>query len=252
MNDATNFFSARNAVNRTTKDERTKINGYLEVIKAFAKTTYNSIYVIDYEKNGFDYVADNPLFLCGYKPEEVKEMGYAFFNKHVTPADLRLLMKVNTAGFDFYERLPQNERKECTLSFDFHLQNGRGKTFLVNQKSTPIFFTNTGKLWKALCVVSLSSARTSGNVEIYHSVNDQTHRYDIERNLWKIGKNITLLERETEILQFAARGYTNKEIAETLFLSEETIKFHKSKLFKKLNVSNISEAVVHAANHKLI
>ncbi|WP_205945125.1 hypothetical protein [Pedobacter psychrodurus] len=43
----------------------------MEAIKAFARLTYESVYVIDYEKMAFEYVSENPLFLCDYLPEEI-------------------------------------------------------------------------------------------------------------------------------------------------------------------------------------
>ena len=55
-----------------------------------------------------------------------------------------------------------------------------------------------------------------------------------------------LTARELEILQMAARGLSNHEIAEQLVIAEGTVRFHFSNLFDKLHVSNRSQAVVHA------
>ena len=64
---------------------------YLEAVKAFARLTYESVYLIDYSDMSFEYVSDNPLFLCGYSPEEVLAMGYAFYFRQVPESDLALL-----------------------------------------------------------------------------------------------------------------------------------------------------------------
>jgi LuxR family maltose regulon positive regulatory protein len=52
-----------------------------------------------------------------------------------------------------------------------------------------------------------------------------------------------LSERELEVLQLVAEGLTNQEIAERLFLSLATIKWHASNIYSKLGVSNRTEAV---------
>jgi NarL family two-component system response regulator YdfI len=52
-----------------------------------------------------------------------------------------------------------------------------------------------------------------------------------------------LTEREVEVLQCLAQGYTNKEAAIHLGISTQTIKFHVSSIFSKLGVSNRTEAV---------
>jgi DNA-binding NarL/FixJ family response regulator len=54
---------------------------------------------------------------------------------------------------------------------------------------------------------------------------------------------LALTERETEVLQMAAQGLSNKQIAYHLSLSEHTIKFHLSALYAKLDVTNRTEAV---------
>lgn len=57
------------------------------------------------------------------------------------------------------------------------------------------------------------------------------------------GSALRLSPRETEILGLIADGLTNREIAETLFLSEQTVKNLLSSLFHKLGVHNRTEAV---------
>lgn len=49
--------------------------------------------------------------------------------------------------------------------------------------------------------------------------------------------------RELEILQLIAKGMSNREIAETLFVSENTVKTHSSRLFEKLRAKRRTQAV---------
>jgi DNA-binding NarL/FixJ family response regulator len=51
-----------------------------------------------------------------------------------------------------------------------------------------------------------------------------------------------LTRRELEILRLAAEGHKNAEMASMLWLTEQTIKFHLSNIYRKLNVSNRTEA----------
>ncbi len=61
-----------------------------------------------------------------------------------------------------------------------------------------------------------------------------------------------LTEREREVLVLIAKGLRNKEIADTLFISERTVKFHANALYQKLNVTSRTEAVSFALQHHLI
>jgi DNA-binding CsgD family transcriptional regulator len=252
MPDVNDFFSLINRVEAISKEDEKQAVNFLESIDAFARTTYKSLYVINYNEKGFDYVSDNPLFLCGNTAEEVKKMGYDFYFKHVPEDDLKLLLKINTLGFEFYERVAIAERKNYTLSYDFHLINNDGEKTLINQKITPLFLTEEGKLWKAICLVSLSSENKAGHIRVYKKRDNKVYNYDLDGDFWKETTNIELTTREKEIIQLSTRGYTINQIAEALFVSPDTIKFHRKKLFEKLSVANISEAIAYATNNKLI
>ncbi|REH54894.1 regulatory LuxR family protein [Tenacibaculum gallaicum] len=252
MNDVNDFFSSRNTVYNVSDEDKKQTANYAEAIKAFARTTYKSIYVIDYQKKGFEFVSENPLFLCGHTAEEVKEMGYLFYFNYVIPEDLELLLKINTVGFDFYEKIPIEERIYHSISYDFHLKNKEGKILLINQKLTPLFLTNEGKIWKAICIISISNEQNSGNIRISKKGENKIFRYDLKGDFWKVEEKIELSNREKEILRYSVRGFTINEMAETMYVSPDTVKFHRRKLFEKLEVANISEAIVYATNNKLI
>lgn len=246
------FFSSKNKIEELSEIDFHQLSDYHEVLHAFARTSYTSVYIIDYEKQTFEYMSENPLFLCGHSSEEVKEMGYAFYFKYVTEEDLDLLARINSIGFDFFEGIPVEERTRYTISYDFHLKSDKGKKILVHHKLTPVFLTELGKLWKAICVVSLSAEKGSGNIKITKQGINNIFLFDLLDNRWKTVEKINLSDREREILQLSIRGFTINEIAEETFVSPETIKFHRKKLFNKLKVTNISEAIFYAANSRLL
>ena len=51
-----------------------------------------------------------------------------------------------------------------------------------------------------------------------------------------------LTRRELEILQLVAEGHSNAELARMLWVTEQTVKFHLSNIYRKLDVSNRTEA----------
>jgi len=60
----------------------------------------------------------------------------------------------------------------------------------------------------------------------------------------------SLTERQLEILQLLASGATNGEIARRLWITQQTVKFHVSNIYRKLDVANRTEACHYAhVNH---
>lgn len=65
-------------------------------------------------------------------------------------------------------------------------------------------------------------------------------------------KHLGITKRELEILELIAQGMSNREIAEKLFVSENTVKTHSSRLFDKLNARRRTQAVQIAKESGLI
>jgi len=63
---------------------------------------------------------------------------------------------------------------------------------------------------------------------------------------------VELSDREAEVLALIARGLTNGQIAEELYLSVETVKTYVKRLYAKLDVHNRAQAAVAASNHHLM
>lgn len=60
-----------------------------------------------------------------------------------------------------------------------------------------------------------------------------------------------LTARELEIISFVTQGFRNKEIADKLSISEQTVKNHLHNIFDKLGVSDRLELALHAIHHKI-
>ncbi|MEW6675943.1 MAG: response regulator transcription factor [Nitrospirota bacterium] len=67
----------------------------------------------------------------------------------------------------------------------------------------------------------------------------------------KTGKINGITGREKEIIEYISQGYRNKEIAQRLNISEQTVKAHLNRIFRKFNVSNRSKLITLAMNNRI-
>lgn len=224
----------------------------VSMAEAMARSTNSSLYIIDYNRKNFLYVSPNPLFLCGYSPDEVRKKGYAFYMDVVPADEIQMLFEINEAGFKFYDKQPKEKKLDMTIEYDFHIKASDGHLHLIHHKLTPILLNSNGDMWLALCSVSLSPRTTVGNVIITCKDCTTHYSYSFEGKRWREQPNITLAEREKDILQLSVKGFSNTEIAEKLFIDVNTVKYHKKNLFYKLHAENITEAIGIATNLRLI
>lgn len=76
-------------------------------------------------------------------------------------------------------------------------------------------------------------------------------RMNSSREKDQLGVN-KLTKREIQVLKLITEGMLNKEIAHNLCISEKTVKNHVSNIFKKINVSDRTQAAVYAIKNNLV
>jgi DNA-binding NarL/FixJ family response regulator len=126
------------------------------------------------------------------------------------------------------------------------LQAVRFGTAGIVQKSTPtelliksIRKVNAGEMW-------LDRSTTAEVVRQFASKNEMPKRISgRERD------SNSLSAREREIVALVAQGYKNKEMAEKMFISEQTVKNHLHNIFDKLGVSDRLELALYAIHNNL-
>lgn len=65
-------------------------------------------------------------------------------------------------------------------------------------------------------------------------------------------KEERLTYREIEVLELICQGLSNHDIAQRLFLSEKTVKNHLTNIFRKISVSDRTQAVLYAIKHRIV
>jgi DNA-binding CsgD family transcriptional regulator len=113
--------------------------------------------------------------------------------------------------------------------------------FLVIEHSIEIYGGLIAALFAGLGIwLGLKLTRNKETVVIKEVPIAAPERFTLNQSrLQELG----ITPRELEILELIARGLSNREIAEQLFVSENTVKTHSSRLFDKLSARRRTQAV---------
>jgi two-component system invasion response regulator UvrY len=89
----------------------------------------------------------------------------------------------------------------------------------------------------------------SGEISLSEKMDKHLHYEDTRKSRSRLFKKLST--REVEVLKLLSIGRKNKEIAKELDINEKTVSTYKSRLFKKLNVTNIVDLIHQAKHHNL-
>ena len=127
--------------------------------------------------------------------------------------------------------------------------------FLVLEHSLEIYGGIVALLFSVLGIwLGLKLTRTRERVvirEVVREAEPGALTGPFVRNESRLGE-LGITPRELEILEAIAAGFSNREIAERLFVSENTVKTHTGRLFEKLSARRRTQAVQKAKEAGLI
>lgn len=245
------FFIPDNEVKLPEELDYSRTPEFIRTAEAFSRSSYQRVYIIDYFKKEFLYVSPEPVFMCDLSSEQMMELGYRFYLEYVPRDERSLLLELNRAGFAFFRSIPFDEKLEWYIQYDFHILKD-GRPSLINHKLTPLALTSDGRIWLALCVVSASSRTSPGHVEIHRTGSPDYYAYNMVTRRWDKRTMPVLTDGEKSVITLSIQGFTMAEIADRICLSPDTVKKYRKQIFEKLEVRNISEAIIAATNNRLL
>ena len=147
-------------------------------------------------------------------------------------------------------KMPQLNGADATLQI--HAANPDVKILILTT------FGTSAELKKAMdCGASGALLKNSSQAEIIDAIREVMSgkcvmNYEIQHGIEELKSAPKMSQRQLEILNLVAKGFSNKEIADILGVSLETIKDHIKKILVRMGVSSRTEAVSLAVNLQLV
>ncbi len=218
----------------------------LRLAKSMTQIFGCGMYLVDYEDNKVLYMTDNIARWCGVDTSEVGDVDCDKFVKCVPDEDYKMLVKINEAVFSFLRGMPDDEILKVKVSYNFHL----GKMLML-QYFVPVKVVD-GNVKVGLFVLTMPTGQSSGNIVLCKEGEPDYYEYSLSTRCWTRQEVVVLTDIERQILWLSAQGRTMDDIAKSICLSVDSVKTYRKRLFKKLDVSNISEALFYCVNHKML
>jgi DNA-binding NarL/FixJ family response regulator len=118
---------------------------------------------------------------------------------------------------------------------------------VLKQSATDLLFKSIRKVYAG--EIWLDSDTTAAVMQQFATVNDDYGHAATANGRGR--ERSPLSQREREIVALVAQGFKNKEMAEKMFISEQTVKNHLHNIFDKLGVSDRLELALYAIHNNL-
>ena len=179
--------------------------------------------------------------------EDIEVVGEASVGSQVLPLVRRLSPDVVLLDM----RMPQMDGLLCLDGIRKHCP--KVKVIVLSVFSDPEHIQAafrhgaSGYIVKSVNPVDLPSAiRQAVEGTVFHAIGVP------ESNDAAVGKASGLTERELGILKAVARGLSNSAFGKELWVTEQTVKFHLTNIYRKLDLANRTEAARYAFEHGLV
>lgn len=224
----------------------------VQILNLLTEMNKQSICIIDFYKHNYFYVSPNHLFMCGYTYDEMKEMGgEKMAGKIIYEEDRVNQVEMKNAACIFMASLDMETQKKASIFSTHRLIHRNGTIFTISNQYRPFLFDDNQRMWMALVISNFSTKNYF--IESYIEIEDTKERFvfSAKKKEFLLSHKMKLSLKEQEILKLSSQGYTSKEISLEKNISISTVKFHKKNILLKLNVQNISEAMLSAYVHNL-
>ena len=119
------------------------------------------------------------------------------------------------------------------LNEKFNTKDTKGE-----DQNLEITFRGIDENGKAVFELREQVANFDSTINLFKTILEQNHfmRDNVE-------KYSSLTSREKEVLKFIIKGYTNKQISDKMYVSHHTIRTHRNRIWKKLDVTQVAECL---------
>lgn len=217
------------------------------------------IHVIDYTKRRHVGISGPLKEMIGYVPREIMDNGLDFVIDIFQKDDFRVYNdSIFTRIIQKLRETPKEKQDDLLFSFNYRMKSPGGKWMHLYQQTCYVTDPVTKlPLYNIGMVTDISPLKKNNSMVFSIDRRNNGHGFLTAENIftgyyYPDPEESKLSNREREVLAWLAEGYSSKQIADKLNITESTVIIHRKNMLKKTNSKNIAELVSYAIKHGII
>lgn len=240
----------------TNKKEKETIDQLKKQLPMISTLSYMPYYIIDRARDIFCRISDNSDYLLGMPMEEILLMGPTDYYETYFPRLVKQAIEsAKVKALRIYPTLTDEERKTFQIRLNVALQLPSGIRH-VQHRIHPIAIEDridqSANYLLGAIAMSSSKQRDIAIMLYMYQGKLKRFRYNGKADKWELLEQLELSEIEKRILTLFYRGLDYKSVAREVGHKPLTVQSYKKKLFDKLGVHTIGEAISFAISYKLL
>lgn len=226
------------------------LNSAMDSIDSTLRISGQCGFIVDFDAHKILYRSDRLFYIDEAVYTDFKRESANPYWSLVSEDTLEQLLQIRNEFPSLSVLLSPEEYSKhiCIIDYPIYI---RGHELYITQKFTPLLMRQDGITKIGLFTINPSSKEAPECIVV--SPSGRRFRFDFSEGKFiefNLGRLLSVTERA--ILFRAKMGLTNEEIAKSLYLSVHTVKTHRARIFKKLNVDTINEALTVIGNYQLL
>jgi DNA-binding CsgD family transcriptional regulator len=218
-----------------------------------------AIYLLDYTTGKYRIVSFVALQNLGFTRDQFEAGGVDFTISQYHPEDLKLFSEhIFPDRLKFLSTIKPEEYGDYVFSYNYRIQNRKGEYVSLLQRNALIKSDASGKPLLSLgMVINLEHYKNPNTVVQLIEKNNLGDMHDptgpvLKKTYFLHDEDSLLTRREKELLKYLSDGYSSKQIADKLYLSEHTVIVHRKNMMAKTNTANVAELLSWAIRKEII
>lgn len=252
----------QNAFYNNEQTDEEEIQGMLGKFRELSNFSFPSLptyFAIDYSKSSYKLMTENFKSVIGFDSRAFIEGGLGLVMNLFHADDFKVYNeKVFSANMQFLKNTAQIHHHEYIFSYTFRVRSASGEYKWILQRGSYLTSPENGMPlismgmvmditnFKTDKIILHTIEKTDYDNGLFNTINLQTNHF------YPHAEDTLLTHQEINVLKWLAEGWSSKQLADKLFVSEHTIISHRKNMLKKTNTKNVAELIAFSVRNRII